>query len=139
MNFERGIDPRRTMGIGQIAKPLIIENIHYTIKRPIRSADGETMTWTWDMETEFSPSHCMRVLLGIQAGELNPEEHAVSYCEEDTGIMKTHMISDLLGTYVNYRGENYKIPTYDEIRERQEAIRSNRNRLPNLSTGCGSH
>ena len=128
MTFKRGIDPRKTMGIGHIGNPLVIEDVVYVTRRPMMSSYDETMTWSWDMETEFSPSHSMRVLLGIQCGELNPEEHAVNYCEAGTGTLKLEMLSDLLGTYVSYRGETYKIPTLNEIREMRESRHEHGNR-----------
>lgn len=122
MNFERGKDPKETMEIGAIADPLVIEDVMYTTKTMETSADSTTCKWSFDFETERSPSHCRGILLGIGAGELNPEEYAVNYCPAGShGLLKTVMISDLLGTYVSYRGEKYKIPTYDEIREMRDS------------------
>ena len=123
--FERGKDPKETMGIGAIANALEIENIIYAQRRPIMSHHDPTMKWSMDFETEYSPSHCMTVLLGIQAGELNPEEHAVSHYEPGPVNLTLTMMSDLLGTYVIYRGETYKIPTLDEIRKMRESRKDN--------------
>ena len=142
MNFERGKDPKSAMGIGAKANAIVVENVIYARKTIAPSENMNTVTWSFDFETENSPSHCIRILMGIQECELNPDEYAITYVG-DTGDyemgspIKTEMISDLLGTYVKYRGEYYKIPTLSQIQERQEAIRSQRNRLPNLSMGCG--
>jgi len=115
--FERGKSPKEAMEIGAIARPLVIEEVIYATKTRNVGGDSLTVSWSFDFETERSPSHCMRILQGIGLGELNPEEYAVSYCEAGTAHIKTTMISDLLGTYVSYRGERYKIPTMAEITE----------------------
>jgi hypothetical protein len=132
MNFERGKDPKEALKIGKRADAKAIvgvaeisvemdsgpDRIYVRRKKAYNRVQGE--------------SHILRVLLGIQAGELNPVEHAVEIGQfgNSTPFGLPHFslhgpdyidMSDLLGEFVKYRDEYYKIPTYDEIRKMRES------------------
>ena len=83
MNFERGKDPKEALKIGKIANALEIVGIaEIRIEQePDRDPGnqlGTIVRWSKRYERSgISESHCIRILMGIEAMELNPEEYAL--------------------------------------------------------------
>ena len=134
MQFERGKDPKDALGIGERANAKEIIGVAEirVVRDPFREWDykgSPIVRWDKRYERVEGGSHVNRILMGIEAMELNPEEYAIMYwpeeAEEDpigvTMCEKYIDMVDLLGKYVKYKDYLYRIPTYEEFRKKYEA------------------
>ena len=140
MQFERGKDPKEALKIGLKANPIHCEGVaEIKVEKDIEFSN-RTVRVSKFYEIVRGASHHHRVLMGIEAMELNPEEFAlVMFGNEDTHHQPFDVrtesyidLVDILGKFVKYKDYTYYIPTLDEFRKR------NRQPLPNLRSGCNS-
>jgi len=128
MEFERGKDPKEALNIGQRANALEIVGIA-EIKTEIDSGPDRMVVTQYKSyeRAGLSESHAIRILMGIEAMALNPEEYAlVSWPNDDnpdhwTRVEKYTDMVDHLGKWVKFRDHLYRIPTYKEYEEFRES------------------
>lgn len=130
MNFERGKDIKEALKIGERANALEIAGIA-DIEIEIEGGfDKLTVIQHKNYRMSgLSESHVIRVLMGIEAMALNPEQFALVFWPNDdspdyeTRVEKYVDMVDYLGKFVKYKDHIYRIPTYEEFQEEQEKRR----------------
>ena len=134
MRFERGKTPMEGMKIGKKANAIEIigaAEIHMELDG---GPDAIYVHYSPNYRRVEGESHVIRVILGVISGELRPDEHALEVYDGDNlpslpdWYPDWRKMDDLLGEFVKYKGEIYKIPTFKEyvqIRKKWQSARSN--------------
>ena len=119
IKFERGKGPKATMSIGLEANAKVIDGLcEFWYERGI-GGNGAYMTGERKTRS-LSDRETISVLMGIEAGEFNPELYDYVWMTGD-GVMdwpKKEPLGPLKGTYVKFRDHNYFIPEEFIYKER---------------------
>jgi len=106
MDFERGIDPKKSIGLG--SENIAIE-ITGLVKKVWVSAQGRT----FPAHKKMTESNNIRVLLGIGAKKLRIEEYSVinSFGPFINGRRKKYIpLKEFRGKWLNFKSHIYYIP-----------------------------
>lgn len=103
MNFERGLTPKESIGVGQVAIAPEIESFYILDpSNMILEQDGKL-----SRKTKLTDSSILTALINIKEG--NPERKLRFYGFHDING-KYHRLSDFKGLYVKFKETTYKIP-----------------------------
>ena len=107
MEFERNKDVKDAIGIGakQTAREVYQVGV-YTVKSFYKKT-GRKITMKVCLPTE--ESHAIRILMGIEAGELRPEGHGIKVLE-NWRVSKWGPLKYSKGKWLKYRDHFYYIP-----------------------------
>jgi hypothetical protein len=126
MNFERGKDPMEAMGIGRKANAIEIHGVSEIKFEREEAPDGMHTNYRKYYSEPFSPSDAIRILMGIEAMELDADNFGIQFLEGD-GHMDFPIHGDMhhsRGEFVKFRDHYYFIPKEFEQKKFE---------MPNLS------
>ena len=105
--FERNIDVKDAIGIGakQTAREVYQVGI-YTVKSFVKKTGRKI---TMKVCLPATESHAIRILMGIESGELRPEGHGIKVLE-NWKVSKWGPLKYSKGKWLKYRDHFYYIP-----------------------------
>lgn len=128
MQFERGKSPEEALGIGLKANPIYSNGVAEIKTEKELIHNGEAIRLNKSYEIVHGDSHRHRILMGIEAMELNPEEFALvtfggeyeDYWTQPWDVRTESYIDlvDITGKFVKFKDHTYYIPTFDEFRKK---------------------
>ena len=145
MEFERGKDPKEALQIGAKANATKCTGIA-EIDREHKIIHNGMAVIVDKHYKRVESSHSIRILMGIEAMELNPEDYALvmwgmeddDFWKQDFGVHTESYIElvDHLGKFVKYKDHIYYIPTFDEFKEFHKRKRAQGSITSGLSSQC---